>query len=196
MRLTLTDFIDFVSKAGSPKMTLARQVKNRGEYDPATDYYRIIRQRLADACEVGDSPSVADLIEGCHHKKHANYSQVAQGFVKWRKKHEGKWISPPSELWTANSLEVGINPELGVVVGERPHVLKLYFKADPLSAYRINLITHLMERALRPSAPKGAVMGVLDVRNARVFTPPVPDPQLDAQLLGEAAYLAAVWPLL
>ena len=45
---TLTEFVDFVSKAGTPKLTVVRKVKQRHAegYDPQTDFYKIIREGI------------------------------------------------------------------------------------------------------------------------------------------------------
>ena len=51
--VSLTEFVDFVGKSGNPKLTLVRQIKERGEYSPAEDFlaeakernYRVPRRR-------------------------------------------------------------------------------------------------------------------------------------------------------
>jgi hypothetical protein len=193
MRLTLTDFIDFVAKSGTPKMTHARNVKRRGEYDPATDYYLPIRSRIIEACSRGRPVSAASLTAGCHPKKRSHYAQIASGFERWQKLGVGRWLAPPVAEWTCGDVRVRINPELALKRPNELLIVKLYFKAEPLSRARIDLITHLMERALRRESPPGSRMGVLDIRKARLWTPPTASSGLDAQLVGEAAYLEAVW---
>jgi hypothetical protein len=89
---------------------------------------------------------------------------------------------------------VSVNPELGLRINGTPHLVKLYFKADKLAKNRADIITHLMGKTLSGKAPAGCVMGVLDVRNARLLTSTVPIPGLDAQLDAEAAYWNTLWP--
>ena len=36
--ISLTDFVDFVIKSGSPKLTKVKSAKTRPDYDPKTDY--------------------------------------------------------------------------------------------------------------------------------------------------------------
>lgn len=44
--ISLTDFVDFVIKMGTPKLTKVKAVKNREEYEPAKDYWRQLRKGL------------------------------------------------------------------------------------------------------------------------------------------------------
>jgi hypothetical protein len=46
--VSLTDFVDFVSKSGRPKLTHVQGIKWRPAYDPATDFWRALREEIAD----------------------------------------------------------------------------------------------------------------------------------------------------
>jgi hypothetical protein len=45
IRVSLTDFVDIVSKSGTPKATKVAQVKKRGRYEPAVDFYKPLREK-------------------------------------------------------------------------------------------------------------------------------------------------------
>lgn len=47
-QLSLTDFVDIVSKSGRPKATKVLQVKERPEYEPAFDFYRPFREHVIE----------------------------------------------------------------------------------------------------------------------------------------------------
>lgn len=47
-QISLTDFVDVVSKAGRPKATKVRQVKERPEYEPAFDFYKSLREHVVE----------------------------------------------------------------------------------------------------------------------------------------------------
>lgn len=55
IEITLTDFVDFVSKAGTPKLTVVKKVKKHhiDGYDPQTDFYRAIRKGIVDMHKKG-----------------------------------------------------------------------------------------------------------------------------------------------
>lgn len=42
-KISLTDFVDFVTSAGTRKLAKVRTVKNRPKYLPAFDYWRNLR---------------------------------------------------------------------------------------------------------------------------------------------------------
>ena len=44
--ISLTDFVDFVIKAGSPKLTKVRELVNRGGYSPAFDFWKTLREHF------------------------------------------------------------------------------------------------------------------------------------------------------
>jgi len=80
-----------------------------------------------------------------------------------------------------------------VVDGTR-YLIKLYLKADPLTKLRIDLITVLMETALRPTCKPGDLVAVLDVRNAKLFALSAAVKPTQAVVAAELAYIAALWP--
>ncbi len=46
IKISLTDFIDFINKKGGPKQTLVRQIKTRDDYAPHKDFYKELRDRI------------------------------------------------------------------------------------------------------------------------------------------------------
>ena len=192
MAVSLTVFVDFVSKSGTPKATVVRQWKNKDDYSVATDYYKRIRDAIIELHRTGTQ--ISNLAAGAAKHKQVNYHAVAKGHKKWVGKKNLVWFEPPSRVWVQDDLEVSVNPELGLEVEGVPHLIKLYFKADKLAKNRVDLITHLMSVTLGKRMPSGCVMGVLDLRNAKLITPTVPISGLTAQLQAEAAYWNTLWP--
>jgi hypothetical protein len=87
-----------------------------------------------------------------------------------------------------------VNPELGLVVEGERHIVKLYFKDEGLKKNQMDIISQLMEEALRPKAPHAELMSILDIRSGKLITRGVPVPGLKAILEAELAYVAALWP--
>lgn len=189
--VSLTTFVDFVSKAGTPKATVVRQWKERDEYQVATDFYKQLRDAII---EYHKSRGPLDsVLHDCHRKKAAHYQDAMTGYKKWLRGKSLKWFQPPMGIWQSGRLLVSINPELGLSIGGVPHLVKLYFKADSLTRSRVGIVTHLMATALSAEAPDHCVMAVLDVRNAKLFPGTGADPRLEAQLQAEAAYWSTLW---
>lgn len=195
-KISLTDFVDIVSKSGTPKANKVAQVKNRPDYDPSQDFYKMIRECIIQTHQKnGDKTELRRmLIALSDPKKRANYPEIVAGYSKWWGRKTLKWFSPPADVFVAHGIEVSVNPELGLVVNGQKHIIKLYFKGEKLSKNKIDIATHLMEACLRPKTKLGDTMSVLDIRNSRLISPTVPVAALSGALNAELAYIAALWP--
>jgi hypothetical protein len=81
---------------------------------------------------------------------------------------------------------------LGLRINGTPHLVKLYFKPDPLAKLKIDIITYLMEISLRLQAHNDEIMSILDVRRARLFSHDLTQ-DLGGVVDAELAYIAALW---
>ncbi len=197
-RLSLTDFVDIVSKSGTPKATKVAEVKRRPVYDPAADFYRPLREHLVDLHRNGmPKKAVGRLMTRItDRKKLSNYPGIVAGYTKWWGRKKLEWFEPQGGVFTAHGVEISVNPELGLLVNGKAFLIKLYFKAPGLSKYRVDVATHLMETCLRPMCSQDETMAVLDTRKAKLFSPTVPIPSLSAILDAELAYVGTIWPQL
>lgn len=84
-QISLTDFIDVVTKSGRPKATKVRQVKERPEYEPAFDFYKAFREHLADLHRTGGTKAdVAKVLDKLNDpKKIKAYPTLAAAYKKW-----------------------------------------------------------------------------------------------------------------
>jgi hypothetical protein len=194
--LSLTDLVDVVSKAGTPKATKVSEVKNRKPYQPATDFYKPFRDGIIGIHEAGkDRTSLGDLQKSLTDpKKITNYPEAINGYRKWWGKKTISWFEPPRNSYGHAGVDVAINPELGLVVDGSRHVVKLYLKAEPLTKLRVDLITVLMEVALRQKCQPGDSLALLDVRQSKLFTVSAQIKPTKAVVDAELAYIAALWP--
>lgn len=192
--LSLTDFVDVAAKAGTPKLTKIREIKNRGDYEPAKDFYRILRTRIIEAHRdgLGKAHVRSALKATSDRKKHANYPAVIEPYCSWWGRKNLGWFSPPSAIWRRGAVRVSVNPEIGVQIGGESHAVKLYFKAEPLSQRKADVTIHLMASTLGGGQDDPAV-GLLDIRRGRLFVRTRTIPGIDAMVAGEAAYVEAVW---
>lgn len=193
--VTMTTFLDFVCKSGTPKMTVVRTWKHKGDYAPEQDFYKYFRERVVQMHKQNEALSVLTALpnEMKHQLKREHYPELVNGYKKWRGKRSVKWFEPPSALWQFQGLEVTVNPELGLEVDGSPHIIKLYMKGEKLTKNRVDLITNLMALTCAKKAPKHCALGVLDVRRSKLFALSTPDPLLVVQLEGEAAYWCHVF---
>lgn len=199
VQITLADFMDFVCKNGPSKLTKVRRLKTRPPYRPNFDYYRplregIVRAHRDDASRLELANALNDVLANIEESRvQLELARVAEGYRTWIGRKHLSWFEPPRATWTAFDANIVVNPDLGLVIDGTPHVIKMWFKHEPLEKRVLDVVLRLMEEALDDQAPPGTEFGILDVRRARLFTPTVEVPAAGAQLHSEVAYLSAAW---
>jgi hypothetical protein len=196
-QISLTDFVDIVSASGTPKATKVRQVKRRPAYAPAADFYKPLRERIVEAHRFDYGRDYIDgaMADLTDQKKMKVYPPIVDGYKKWWGKKTLVWFDAPSFWYSKHGVDVAVNPELGLKINETPHLVKLYFKSDPLAKNKVDIITNLMAIVSSQDDPD-PVMSVLDIRRGKLFSPTVSIPGLTAMLDAELAYISALWPSL
>ena len=194
--ISLTDFVDFVIKSGTPKLTKVRAIKNRPEYEPAMDYWRQLREGIKDFHRAGggDKSDLDDIVDTLQNsKKIARYTATIRGYKKFLGRKNIRWFTPATGDWSHDELCVKVNPELGLRIDGDRHLVKLYFKDDLLSKNRVEIVSKMMKIVLSGKAPQGTRMAVLDVSQGKLYTQTVAIPQLTVLLEGEAAAFLQIW---
>ena len=196
IQISLTEFVDFVTKSGTPKLTLVKRVKERHAvgYDPRTDFYKPLRDGIVALHKSGKSKNAFDsLAKGLSdQKKMTAYPDLVKGYKKFLGRKTVKWFRPSSQLWTCQGLAVSVNPEVGLEFGGTRHAIKLYFKAEKLTKLRMDAINELMHHALGGSK-KSPSFCILDVRNAKLISASIPNPSLLPLLEGEAGAFETIY---
>jgi hypothetical protein len=192
-RISLTYFVDFVLATGAPKLRGVRDYKGRKD-DLCSDFYRPIREAVVNMHRQGLSASTLDNV--CRNetdetrKKH--YSRVVAGYRAFLAEGAKNYFEPPRSGLPLGALEVDVNPELGLVIDGKKHLVKLYFRNDALTPRRTAVVLALLSRGLCESQPE-LVPAILDVRSAKLHTTAMTSPRIDILLRGEAASFAAMY---
>ncbi|MEZ4448507.1 MAG: hypothetical protein R3B09_03430 [Nannocystaceae bacterium] len=195
-RISLTDFVDFVTRAGMPKLTKVKQLKHRGEYHPYADFYRAMREAVIaahrdDRGKASIGPLALHAV-GLDRRVH-HYDALIAGYVGWWGRRQLEWFAPPQRVRAFDGFDLRINPELGLRIDSEPHVIKLYFKEPALSKRYAEVVACVMHEAFPPPAEGPApAMAILDVRRRRLHRL-APRPELSALVAGELAALTAMW---
>lgn len=195
IELSLTDFVDFVCKSGSTKLTKVKQIKTREDYSPATDFYKALREGIQDIHRKnGKKKELKTILDRVSDpKKIKNYIESIEGYKKFWGRKEPIWFEPPMKHWIVNELDVRINPELGLELEGKKHLIKLYFKSDKLSKEKITQVLTLMESELRSEVSSDVNMAILDVKNGKLFIKEDRDLTLLPLLKGEAMSFEIMW---
>lgn len=194
-QISLTDFVDIVSKAGRPKATKVRQVRERPEYEPAFDFYKSFREHIIENHRRGGTKaSVSDVLRTLSDQKKINsYTELANAYRKWWGRKELKWFTPPRDLYSANGIEVILNPELGLEINGKRHIIKMYLKNDPLTTFKTELIIDLLEQQLRNNTNTVDHFAVLDIRRSKLFSEPPHTPTSIPIINAEISYISSIW---
>jgi hypothetical protein len=196
IKVTLSEFLDFVMTNGQAKITVVRTAKRHRQlkYDPKTDFYKPFRECVSNM-HLSRHPEadIDDLVDGLSDpKKVANYPELAKGLKQFIKNRDLVWHVPPRAEWVCGNLTVVVNPELHVDIDGQRHVVKMYLKGQKINRQRVAIINHLLDEVLRPRVGQ-AVLGVLNVRKGR-FYPWEPSASGMMSLLeGEAATFAQIY---
>lgn len=194
--ISLTDFVDFVISAGTPKLSKVRQVKSRGDYQPAFDFWKQLREGIVDfhATHSQNKNDLDHLVNRLANPgKVAHYSDCIRAYKRFLGRKKATWFPPPQGRWRPRPLEVRINPELGLRINGVPHIIKLYFKSEPLSARRVDIILLLLHVVFHQQAQAGTQFGILDVPRGRLYATAAPAQTLLPLLRGEALSFISIW---
>jgi hypothetical protein len=197
MRVSLTSFLDYIAASGTTRLVRVRDAKNQYEqgYAPERDFYGPLRKRIVQTFEEGWNSARLDelLAEVDDPKKQQHYAACRKGIRKWagvsgKKSYE--WAEPKRAIWKTGDLEVNVSPELWVAVDSEPEIVKLYFKADPLSQQRVTLALYLLEKTVG----KHGAVGILDLQQGKLFRRTKQPPEgVDLLLASEAAGFVTLW---
>jgi hypothetical protein len=194
--ISLTDFVDFVVKAGTPKLTKVRQVKERAEYEPASDFWKTLREAIIDFHRSGSRDKhlfdrvLSNLTD---RKKRNRYPEAIKGYKKFLGRKQIQWFEPSKALWSNAGLDVRINPELGLAISGERNLTKLYFKDEKLEKRKVDVVLALMEDALRRKIETSDKIAILDVSSNALFPSEGLRNNIVPLLIGEAASFVTIW---
>ncbi len=196
-KISMTCFVDFVLKAGTPKLGAVRDIKETRD-EAFSDFYKPLREALLDMHRDGKPLSSLDDFLGTlqDERKKRIYPPIVRGYEKFLASGSTRWFEPPTSSVKMGGMTLNINPELGLDIDGTPHLIKLYFRGEPLSAKRVSVILNLMTQSNLSQRVPGCVFAVLDVRKARLHPLKVANPRLNLLLRGEAASFSAIYAAL
>lgn len=194
-KISLTQLVDVIARKGrnKAKMVFSIQRQLAEPYDPKKDHYRALRRALQDAHGQSDPKGYLDnfLQTVTEPVRARRYASLVRAYKRWigRKKIDQFDLLPV--VYEHKGFAVRVNPELGLMIDDEAHVLKLYMKDQPLRREDAEVIAALMRHVYRDESTRYAV---LDVENAKLhsFDPggiQVTIAMVDAEL----AYIAQLW---
>ncbi len=195
INISLTDFIDYVSKIGTSKFSKVNQIHSREDYHPAFDFWKPLRDGIIEFHKLEKDKSELDkILNYLTDKKKINlYPALLTSYKSFLGRKEIEWFEPPFKEWKTNDLRIKLNPELGLAINGNLYVIKLYFKSDKLSQMKADLILLLMNTKLKKGDFKEATFAVLDVERKKMFEKTKLNKTHLPLLEGEALSFINIW---
>jgi hypothetical protein len=195
-KISLTYFVDFVLKAGTPKLAGVREFKERKD-ELSFDFYRQVRDAMVDMHRSNQPDAVLDdfLVAQHDERRRRIYPSIVAGYRRFLSSAKMAWFDPPIGSFQLGDVAVNINPDLGLVIDGKPHLIKIYFRGEPLSSKRTSVVLNLLAGGLGDSCP-GKTLALLDVRNAKLHTFKALNPRIGVLLRGEAASFSTIYTAL
>jgi hypothetical protein len=190
--ISMTTFLDFVVASPGSRVGEVREAQRMyGQpYSQAQDPYRGLRDAILQMHREGrTAAALQDVLPHAPARMRPHWAICADGYRRFmgRKKFVLR-PTPRAVRWTRGDLSVSVNPELSISVNGVPHLIKLYFKSEPISKVRIQSMLHLLGEAF----PGRGTPTILDVRRGKPFTPPIPA-TTRTLLRGEAVFFVQIW---
>lgn len=195
MQIKFSDFLVFLCKRGTARITAVQRIRDRGPYDVRRDYWKQFRETLLryHRLNLNGLPSVALLAaSGQDPKKRASYQATAEAYHRFVGRRAVTSFAAPGGVWRASDFEVAVNPELGLVVGGRPFILKWHLRADHLDPRIAREAAFLLPHLLRDLAPPRTQFGVLLPTSGTIIRPREAGTTLKF-LESEAAAFVQIW---
>jgi hypothetical protein len=197
VRVTLTEFIDFLVTSGTPRITQARAVRSRrlSGYSPQSDFYKSFRDCVrSERFRSNQAEALKLLVESTGATRKSSFQELSHGIMKFLKKKSIDWLPPPRAEWSYENLSVTINPEWRVILDGQCHIIKLIFKEGNISRQRAEIVNYLMEQTLEPKIGP-AIFGVLNVRKGTFLSSKSKSSLINTLLECEAATFTKLYML-
>lgn len=195
VQISLTDFIEFVSKIGTTKFTKVKEIKNRPPYQPAFDFWKPLREAIIQLHKEDLNKNKLDEVMNdlTDENKRKLYPNLIKQYKSFLGKKKVEWIEPPFIEWKYSDLVVRLNPEIGLFINDKPYIIKLYFKAEPLSKSKVDMILLMMNTYLKKGDFEEANFAVLDVAKKKLYENSKLSEEHLSLLEGEAFSFLRIW---
>jgi hypothetical protein len=194
IKITQTDYIDFISRSGMSKLSKVKSIFSRPDYHPSFDFYKKLREEFVNYIK-GDRIKNDLYIFLTHQiqKKQTRFEPLINGYLKFLGRKKAEWFEPPTATWIYKDLNIKMNPELGVVLNGEKYIIKLYFKDSPLEKGDIAILLEMMESTLSTGIFTGYKCALLDIERSKLRYFKKKVPSVTALIEGEAESFIRIW---
>lgn len=197
IKISLTEFVNFINASGMAKITIVSSAKSRHEEQEGSpyDYWKDFKDTIILLLkQQGSKEELWGLVDDVREEMRANYNQMITGYLRFWRPKRMSWIAPIKKTIHMGGIKMILNPELGLKWQGKEYMVKLYLKANEnLDKRHADIILAMMESELRDKVGDGVVFAILDVRRGKLFTYVNEDPRLLILLKSEGREFAEIW---
>lgn len=197
IKISMTEFVNFINASGMAKMTIVSNAKLKHEEEDSNpfDYWRDFKDEVKKQLKrQGNKDDLKELVEKVREDVRENYNVMINGFLKFWKPTRMTWIRPVSRVASIGGVKLIVNPEIGIQWQNKEYMIKLFLKANEnLDKRHADIILAMMEKELRDRVGENVEFAILDVRRGKLFTYINADARLLILLKSEARELADMW---
>ena len=172
IKVGLTQFLDFTLKSSAAKTNFVKNLKSQPEYHPVFDYWKQLRETVIKFHKNKLSFDCFEaLVQAVDQKKKQNYIDVLKQYKKFITNKDVSWFDPGKSHWLSDNLIVRSSPELGLLINDEPHLIKLFKgKKERIDKYNINSTLTLLNESTFSNEHKDVNYTVLNIQKNRMYT--------------------------
>ena len=197
IQISMTEFVNFINASGMARMTIVANAKAKHDemegnpYDYWKDFKEEVKKQLR---RQGSKEDLLEMLESVRDEVRGNYQEMINGFLRFWKPTRMRWLKPVNHKASIGGVKLIVNPEIGVIWGNRKLMIKLYLKANEnLDKRHADIVLALMESELREKVDPSIDFAVLDVRRGKLFKYVNDDPRLKILLKAEGRAFSDMW---
>jgi len=192
----LTQFLDFLLRGSTARVTAVHNIKYQPPYHPAMDFWRKLRDEIKTIHQNNYNLSRLDaLLNDVDQKKIHQYADAVHHYKKFCSGKKIEWFDVGDAFWSFHNLAVRSTPELGLIINGTPYRIKMYFKEhrQKLDKRLSDALLTLMEDSFL-QIPNEATSAVLNVKRSRLIPlDKAVDSKMRIALEGDAMSFIQIW---
>jgi hypothetical protein len=194
INISFTDFVDFSLTNGTQRLSKVKEIKRRGDYHPATDYWKDFRDAVVTMHrENKDIRYLYNVAESQKQEsKKMNYKRHIENYHKFLGRKEIVWFHPPKSKWNYEDLVVTINPELGLYINGKPHIIKMFLKDGEVSKRKAEALFFVMKSEFEEDFPE-TTFGLLELKKSKLHVPTKEPENISVLLRAEATAFLEIY---
>jgi|GEM_PF-3440289 len=196
IKVSMTTFADFVAADPMGQAAKLRDIRRQylAGYRPSEDFWSRWREGVEEIHRQGGTKQALDSVAlNAKDNREGQYRSACTGYMKfWGKRQITLLERVAPTVWRCGQLEVKVNPEWRLRLGQRTLIVKLHLKQRvPLNKRLANPLLYLLEQHFSASEVDG--VAIVDVHRGKLYEAQELPEDLDTVLRMQASAFITGW---